>query len=45
MSRRMGLVYRDTLRKRKVEVYERMSQVANLISPSKRPRLDMEERK
>ena len=36
------LVYRDKLRKRKGEVYERMSQVTNLISPSKRPKLDME---
>ena len=39
------LVYRDKLRKRKGEVYERMSQVTNLISPSKRPKLGMEEGK
>ena len=39
------LDYRDKLRKRKGEVHERMSQVTNLISPSKRPKLDMEARK
>ena len=39
------LVFRDTLRKRKGKVSERMNQVTNLISPSKRPKPDKEERK